>query len=60
MPTRKRISKSDLIEMLNGMAMLVDWQEQLVNAALQLLGVESEPKGRGVRKRRAKRSTKPA
>ena len=60
MPTRKRIPKADLIEMLNGMAMLVDWHGQLVSAALELLGENVDSKGRGPTGPRAKRGVKPA
>jgi len=47
MTARKKIPEAELIEMLNGMAMLVDWHGQLLNAALQLLGQEADEKGRG-------------
>jgi hypothetical protein len=44
--------------MLQGMAMLVDWHGQLVEAALQMLGEESEGKGRGTSGPQVKRGAK--
>ncbi|MHC4982370.1 MAG: hypothetical protein ACYTF6_04280 [Planctomycetota bacterium] len=47
MSKRQKIPRAELAEMLNGMAMLVDWHGQLVSAALELLGEGSQDKGRG-------------
>jgi hypothetical protein len=62
MPKRKRIRPAELLEMLNGMAMLLDWQGQLLQAARAIIedaGAEAPPPRPRRKPPQRKRTRKP-